>query len=813
MALPSSILSLPTVLVRPRPLPAVRLRPLALACAFPVAVAAQASTWDAPLPPPALKASPRLQEVLAPQTRGQLPTYVEADRFEGQTDIHARLQGHVQLRRGDTIIRADQADYTLADDTVIAQGNVHINRGGNIYQGARLKLQVDAFQGDFTEASYQFLDTQGHGDAQRVEFLSRERTTVHQATYTTCQRDDSEGWAPDWVLQARRMELDRATDTGVAYGGVLKFKGVPILPVPAVSFPLSDKRKSGLLPPTIGIDSVSGVEYAQPYYWNIAPNRDATITPTVMSKRGVNLGTEFRYLERHFSGDLTLNYMPDDRLRERDRWSYAWRNQADLSPLLAGLRADWKVHRVSDNDYWRDFSLPSGNNLTNERLIESYGTLSWGRDGHSLLARAQKWQTLQDVDAPIAPPFDRLPQLQWRYTPLALHNPLGLDWNLEADTTRYRARTIDGRQHIDNGQRSYFAAQVSRPFLRPGSFITPSLKLHTANYRFENDQPGRASSHSLAVPTASLDTGLVFERPTQVRGRSYVQTLEPRAFYTYTPYRDQSMLPLYDTALSDFNLTSIYSENSYTGHDRIADNHMVTLGLTTRYLNADTGAEVARFGVAQRLRLADQRATLGYDAPGTKGWSDILVGAGVKWGRRWATDALVQYNRDTQRTTRSAITGRYSPGPFKVVSAAYRYQRENSTQIANQGSEQVDLGWQWPLNAAAKASAAPGNGPAAKGRWYSVGRLNYSLYDKKLVDSVIGFEYDSCCWIGRVVVERLQNSVTRANTRLLFQLEFVGFSRLSLGADPLASLQEHVPGYQSLRSQTPAAPSRFSNYD
>lgn len=791
-----------TVLVRLHPLSLPAVRVLALACALPAAWAQQPpSAWDAPLPPLQLKPSARLQSEIAPAVRNQLPLYVQADRFEGQTDIRASLQGHVQLRRGDTIIRADQADYTLADDTVHAQGNVHINRGGNIYQGTQLRLQVDAFQGDFTEATYQFLDTQGHGAAQRVEFLSRERSTIHQATYTTCQRDEAEDWSPDWVLQARRMELDRATDTGMAYGGVLKFKDVPILPVPAISFPLSDKRKSGLLPPTFGIDSISGFEYAQPYYWNIAPNRDATITPTLMSKRGVSLGTEFRYLERNYGGDITLNYMPSDKLRDRDRWSYAWRNRADLSGLLPGLRADLKLHRVSDDNYWRDFSLPGSNGLLDERLIESYGTLSWSRDGHSFLARAQQWQTLQDVDAPIAPPFDRLPQLQWRYAPQALYNPWGLDWKLEADTTRYRARTIDGRQHSDNGQRSYFAAEVSRPFLRPGGFITPKLKLHAANYRFENDRPERNSSHSLALPTFSLDSGLIFERPTQIRGRNYVQTLEPRAFYTYTPYRDQSMLPLYDSALSDFNLTSIYSENSYTGHDRIADNHMVTVGLTTRYLRADTGAEVARLGVAQRMRLADQRATLGYDAPGTKGWSDILLGAGFTWGKRWSINGLVQYNRDIERTTRTTFSGRYHPGPFKVISTAYRLQRENSSPVANQGSEQVELGWQWPLT------------QSAQGRWYSVGRLNYSMYDKKMVDTIVGLEFDGCCWVGRVVLERLQNSVTRSNTRLLFQLELVGFSRLSLGANPLASLQEHVPGYQPLHSVPSTPPSRFSNYD
>lgn len=350
---------------------------------------------------------------------------------------------------------------------------------------------------------------------------------------------------------------------------------------------------------------------------------------------------------------------------------------------------------------------------------------------------------------------------------------------------------------------------MSRPFLLPGGFVTPKLQLHASNYQFEHYNPMRSRTHSFAIPTLSLDSGLVFERETMALGRSYLQTLEPRAFYTYTPYRDQSMLPLYDTALKDFNFGSIYSENSYTGHDRIADNNMVTLGVTTRYLKPSDGSEVARFGVAQRFRFEDQNVGLGYDTLGQRGWSDILVGAGVTWNQRWSVDSLVQYNRDLQRTARSTVSGRYTPGPYKTLSAAYRYQRVNSAQLENPGSEQIDFGWQWPLN---QGRTSATGGPAG-GRWYSVGRLNYSMHDKKLVDAVVGLEYDSCCWIGRVVVERLQNSRNDSNTRLLFQLEFVGFSRLSLGADPLSSLQEHVPGYRSLRDRSSSSPSRFSNYD
>lgn len=802
-----------------QPLPH-RLRPLAASLALvwaattPWTAHAQGQTghslWHSALPAPQLKPSAQLQEAVDPTLRGQLPSYIRAEQITGQADINAVLEGGAELRRADTVIRADRVEYTLADDTVHAQGNVHINRAGNVYQGTALKMQVDAFQGDFNNATYQFLATQGHGDADRVQFLDRDHSVVYRATYTTCLRDDSASWTPDWMIRADRIELDHVEDVGVAYGGALEFKGVPILPVPAISFPLSDKRKSGLLPPTIGIDSKSGVEYSQPYYWNIAPNRDATITPMLMSKRGVSLGTQFRYLEPGYNGALDLQYMPDDKLRDRARWAYGFKHQGSLNAPLGDLGLKLNLNRVSDDNYWRDFSSLSGSRSSyQQRLIGSDAALSWTTGRHELSLSAQRWQVLQDVDAPIAPPFNRMPQLRWNYNTNDWAAQ-GWDVTLMAETTRFEADTWDQRNNPDNGQRSYSLTSLSRPFLLPGGFITPKVQLHAANYQFDDFSASRPNNKSLAIPTFSLDSGLVFERDTLALGQNYVQTLEPRAFYTYTPYRDQSMLPLYDTALADFNFGSIYSENSYTGRDRIADNHMVTLGLTTRYLNPTDGAEVARFGVAQRLRFADQRVGLGYDTLGQKGWSDILIGAGVNWNSRSSTDALVQYNRDTQRTARSAISGRYTPGPYKTLSAAYRYQRENSLQVANQGSEQIDFGWQWPLSGGRKDTfgAAPSGG-----RWYSVGRLNYSMYDKKLVDAIVGFEYDSCCWIGRVVVERMQNSRSDSNTRLLFQLEFVGFSRLSLGADPLRSLQENVPGYRPLRDRSGPVPSRFSNYD
>ncbi|MBU0746315.1 MAG: LPS-assembly protein LptD, partial [Gammaproteobacteria bacterium] len=281
------------------------------------------------------------------------------------------------------------------------------------------------------------------------------------------------------------------------------------------------------------------------------------------------------------------------------------------------------------------------------------------------------------------------------------------------------------------------------------------------------------------------------------------------AFYTYTPYRDQSRLPVYDTAANDFNFATIYTENAFGGNDRLADNNLLTLGVTTRLLDPSTGAEAARFGIAQRLRFSDQQVTLPGVAPANERLSDVLLGAGITWTPEWGFDSTVQYNPKTGRSIRSTIGARYSPGNYRTVSAAYRLQRGTS--------EQIDIGWQWPLNSlwggdkGQDAGKVRGQGQGA-GRWYSVGRLNYSLQDRKLVDTVVGLEYDSCCWIGRVVLERLQSGVTTSNTRLLFQIEFVGFSRLSLGSSPLETFKQNVPRYQYLREQV-STPSRFSNYD
>lgn len=775
------------------------------------ALAGEAPAVEAPL---LLKASPQLAEEIAPDLVSKLPLFLSGDRMSTRTDLESVVEGSVVLRRAGTVIRANRMEYFQPTDQVIADGDVAINRKGDVFEGQHLELKVEAFEGFFTAPRYQFLRNGGHGQADKAEFLDESRTVVYNATYTTCRRSPLADWLPDWILRATRIELDTDEDVGVAEGAVLSFKGIPLLPIPAVSFPLTDKRKSGFLPPTIGMGSDNGIEVVLPYYWNIAPNRDATLTPRLMTQRGVDLGMEFRYLEPDYFGALRLNYMPSDKLTNSDRWGLSFSHQGSVVTPIGPVQLGANVNRVSDDRYWSDFTnstLTSGSNgsatattlagaAITQRLLPTDVIATWGGGDFSSSLRVLKWQTLQDVTSPIVPPFDRAPQWTLSY---GKTNVAGWDWSLDGDFTQFeadRSRTLQ-----PNARRAVGSIQVSRPWWLPQGFVTPKLQLHAASYQFDSALANGARAGEAVVPSFSLDTGLVFERETQLLGRNLVQTLEPRAFYVYTPYRNQSAQPNYDTAANDFNFATIYTENAFVGHDKISDNNLLTLGVTTRFLQADSGAQLARFGVAQRLRFDEQRVTLDPStSPAQAGLSDILLGASVNAQDSWALDSTVQYNARTDKSIRSTVGARYNPGPYRVLNTAYRFQRDVS--------EQLDVSWQWPINALwgdSGQSLTTGSG-LGSGQYYSVGRMNYSLNEGRLVDTILGVEYDAGCWLGRLVLERTQTSVSTSTARLMFQLEFVGFTRL--GISPLQTLTQNIARYQNLRESV-GNPSRFSNYD
>lgn len=763
-----------------------------------------------------LRPSLQLQERLQGDSDAGGPSFLSGDRIEGQTDVRTLIEGHAELRRHEMVLRADRLEHSSADDTVHASGAVRINRLGNVYEGPELQLKLDSNEGFFLQPRFTLLQKGGQGEASRLDFLGENRSSAENAVYSTCPRPGSGPWHPDWWISASRMEFDTETDTGTAHNGVLHFKGLPVLGAPYVEFPLSSERRSGLLPPTLNLASQSGLEIALPYYLNLAPERDVTITPTLMSKRGLDLGGEFRYLEPNASGELRTAYLPDDKLRDADRWSASWQHRQNLTdlPVIGNMGLRLNLNRVSDANYWRDF--PHTGKLLTKRLLPSEAVLSWNSGDWSFSAGHYSWQTLQDPApaAQIVAPYDRVPSLAARLqpAPFGLLGSQGWEGSLQTELTRFatdRAVQIGNGSSatVLGGDRALVVAQLSRSWQAPGWFVKPGIQLHARQYQFEQAIGSGQSSLGLALPTLSLDSGLLFERAARFLDRDLVQTLEPRLHYSRTPYREQGYLPSYDSAPFDFSLSTVYQSNPYAGHDRIADLDALTLGATTRLLQAETGAELLSLGIAQRYRFHEQRVTLPGESIVAAGLTDLLLGARVHWTPQWSASAELQYNPESGESTRSTLGLRYTPGPYRVLNAAYRVKR----QEAGDDSRQIDLGWQWPLQGLSGSAPASVAGRAlGPQQWYGVGRINYSLPESRVVDLLAGFEYDAGCWIGRIVVERLQNSTTAANQRIMFQLEFSDFTRI--GSSPLQSLRNNVPRYQLLREDI-NPPSRFERYE
>ncbi|WP_440532509.1 LPS-assembly protein LptD [Variovorax sp. YR566] len=764
-------------------------------------------TWtEAPM---TLRRTPELAETIAPTERSTRPSLVDGDKLSGRPDLEVVVEGNASLRRGDTRITADRLEYQPPGDLATATGNVHLNQAGNVYEGPELHLKVESFEGFFNHVRYTLLANGGHGEADRIDFVDPKVSVARHVTYTTCLRENYSSWVPAWMLTAVTMATDTDTNLATATDAQISFLGVTTPSIPSVSFPLSNARQSGLLPPVIGYDTTNGFEYLQPYYWNIAPNRDLTLYPEIMTSRGVNLGTEFRYLEKTYSGQIRVDEMPSDSLRGINRWGLWAQHNQQLDPKpfgLDSLSTSFNINRVSDDDYWRDFShTPT---LTSRTLTNEFD-LNWTKGDWSGQARTLAYQTLQYAASPIAPSYNRVPQITANYNKYDWH---GFDVSGTLDYTRFEidsaySPTLNGIKQ-PNGERMVGNLQISRPWVTPGGYVIPKLLLHTAAYQLDSALASGATSITSVVPTVSLDSGLVFERDTNLFGRAWRQTLEPRAFYVHTPYRDQSQLPVYDTAANDISFATLYTENAFSGNDRVSDTNTLTTGVSTRLIDPTTGAESARFGIAQRFRFSDQNVTLPSGTAVTDRAGDFIVGGLVHWNPKWSVDGIAQYNMDTGKSSRDALTLRYTPAPYHTLTAAFRYQADSSS-TADDGTKTVDFNWQWPLSELTRGLFG-NKSPTDPGRWYAVGRLSYSLHDHAMSDSLIGAEYNACCWVGRVVLERLVSGRTTPDTRLMFQIQFNGFG--NVGSNPTSTLLQNIQGYQPLNQST-QEPSRFTNYD
>jgi LPS-assembly protein len=715
-----------------------------------------------PLSVHAQMALPAAAPTPVPAQDQDAPVNVSAEQMTGRPDRQVDLERDVELVKGATTIKSDKAQYRIIQDEVEATGHVWMQRLQDQYTGDFAEMNMGTGAGYVTNPTYLLGKSGGRGHAKRIDFLSDDQAKVTQGTYSTCEAPD-----PDWYLRSNTMDLDSGRDVGTMHGGLLYFKDVPILGSPWMSFPLSGERKSGVLPPTIGMTTTGGAEVAVPYYFNLAPNYDLTLVPKYIARRGLQLGAETRYMGDGYNGVTNVEGI-QDRVTGTGRYSLSSIHNQTLAP---GLQLAWNLNKASDNDYPSDFSHSI--TASTQRLLPRNVTLSYGSTYWSVVGIVSKYQLLQDVNAPISKPYDRVPEITFTGTRYDIG---GFDFNTVADFTRF------ANGSLISGDRAYVTQTVSYPIVRPGYFITPKVILDATSYNLNNVAVGQPTSLTRTVPTVSLDSGLIFERESTLLGRSMTQTLEPRLFYVRTPFRDQSQFPVFDSGLADFNFAQIFTENRFVGHDRISDANQLTAAVTSRLIE-ENGLERLRAAIGQRYYFADPRVSIaGSTSTNLGSKSDLLLALGGQITREFSTDNTVQYSETLRQMVRSTFGIRWQPAPKRVLNLQYRLDRTYVNPYTGQLDplKQVDISGQWPITQ----------------RIYAVGRMNYSIPDRTVAEGLAGFEYKADCWVFRVVAQRIPTSSTKASTGFFIQLELNGFSKI--GSNPMDAIKSSVPGYQNV---------------
>ncbi|MCL2344263.1 MAG: LPS assembly protein LptD [Desulfobulbus sp.] len=738
-----------------------------------------------------------------------LPLFLIADHLHDEADQATVAEGNVELRKAGSLLFADRVVYRALDDEAEASGNVRLMQDGAVVKTPWLRLRLTEQIGHTQEVEYNFVHqvksefyrkdativtvatndssssgapmmlnvpntyglptvaperrpSEASGTAERLDFEGKNQFRFTRATYSTCKPGQD-----DWRLQAETLHLDYDRDVGDMRHASLWFQEVPIFYFPAGSFSLNGQRESGFLHPTLSMSTKNGLDVSIPYYWNIAPNYDATLESRYMAKRGLQLGAEARYRDFNYSGITQVEYMPRDEQLGDKRYAYQVQHQQNLGRGFSTL-VNWQG--VSDDLYWQDLSsllLRTAQTQLPRQAVVGYAPTSWLSTSVEVL----RYQTLQpDPKTPITRPYFLEPRINFN-----INKPNLFDTDVMM-TGQYSRFTNVDTVNFPNGERLVMYPQISLPIIHPAFQITPKFGVHMARYQMDQALADGQTSVTRTIPTFTLDSTVMFERETQWLDRAYIQTLEPRLYYVYIPYRDQSKLPLFDTGLADFDFAQIFSENRYIGFDRINDANQLTAALTTRLLDSTTGAERFKATVGQRYYFTTQRVSIPGETTRQDNFSNLVAAVtGVVLPKTYV-DAAWEYNYSAGANDRFSIGARYQPDFGKVLSASYRFVRDPLNE-RKPLVEQIDIGGQWPI--------AP--------RWYAVGRYNYSTRDSQLLEAIGGIEYNAGCWSLRVVAQRLAALSSSPNTSFFVQLELNDFA--SIGSNPIGLLRRSIAGY------------------
>ena len=663
-----------------------------------------------------------------------------------------QLSGNVLMRRADQRLQADFLSYDQATGRVMADGNITYSETDLSLTGEHVELELQADRGLVKGVQYRLFQRHARGGASSVRFDDINTMRMADVTYTTCDPA-----ATDWLLTAREVTLHKDEGKGEARSARLDFKGVPFLYLPYLSFPIDERRKSGFLVPSFGTSVTSGFDVSIPYYWNISPDQDATITPRLLSKRGLQMIGEYRYLATSSHGQTAVEFLPDDKLNNKDRSLFSYREDGVFAPRWT---SSVDLNTVSDDDYFNDLgdSLSTSSTAYLNRSIDA----GYHGDFWSLHTLVQDYQVLNGPDT-----YQRLPQLRL-LAELPSH-PLGLSYRMFGEFDHFKIGSGE-----PTGSRLDLTPEISLPMGGGVYELTPTLGLRHTRYALDNLAPGVSQTPSRTTPIFSLDGGLFFERSFNWHDAALTQTLEPRLYYLYVPYRDQTALPVFDSTELDFSIDQLFRTNRFSGADRMGEANQLTLALTTRFLEDASGQQRLSASLGQIQYFRDRNVTVPGGVAQSGNNSDIVAEAQVRLNQEWSSVASLQWNPENSRTDKGVFQVHYQPATDRIVNFAYRFR--------DGVLEQTDVSTQMPLNR----------------NWHVVGRWNRSLRDNQDLEKLLGLEYQSCCYALRVVWRNYVNDVSgSANNAVFVQLELKGLTRI--GQDVSGLLEHGILGYQDNR--------------
>ncbi len=689
---------------------------------------------------------------VSPAERAGQPTELDADEIESNEDS-ALLRGDVRVRRADQSVEAESLRYQRSSGEISADTGL-LYRAGTLAISARAaQLNLEQDGGVLEDVEFALGDRHVRGGARRLELEGPDFTRLTDFTYTTCNADEEA-----WLMRGSEIELDRAEGFGTARHARVELVGIPVLYLPYIKFPISDRRLTGFLLPSIGSSSESGAELRLPYYLNLAPNYDLTLTPRLLEKRGFMLGSEFRYLTANASGELELDYLPEDRdFDDQERGLLVYDHRARWR---SGWSADASIEYASDREYFED--LGETLSVASITHLEQRADLAYRGPIWSLRGRVQSFQTIDLAIAEIDEPYRRLPQLT-----LGLSTPLraaGMEFSLAGEW-------VDFYHPLKlRGSRLDVEPAVALPLRAPWGFLIPRLAARHTAYRLDEVFAPAAPEPSRDLYTFSIDTGLFFERSLGGGERGYIQTLEPRLFYLKVPLRAQDELPVFDTTEPDISFSSLFRTNRFAGADRVGDAQQLTLALTSRILDQASGGERLRASVGQIQYFRDREVTLPGEPVATATRSEVIAELAAQLSRAWSARLTSHWDPVSDRGSRNSLHLQYRPDGQHILNIAYRFQRDVL--------EQSDLSLRWPFGE----------------RWHAVARWNYSLRDERDLESFLGLEYESCCWAVRVVGRRFINDADgQTNERLMVQFVLKGLGKFGGGVEGV--LERGILGY------------------